>query len=134
MLLKKCWYTILFLTGSITTKNIQRKNCKTTENGSDYQGSTNYTQTGIPCQPWKATSSNLQKHPHNLSNHRNFLLKKYKIDIFELEANYCRNPGGFAKKPLCYLVFMGIWSNQIHIYTYLVENALSHNVFLKKYV
>ncbi|XP_062291107.1 muscle, skeletal receptor tyrosine-protein kinase [Scomber scombrus] len=60
------------------------------DRGRFYQGSTNVTRSGKPCQPW----SQQVPHQHRLS-----------VDVIpELKNsdNHCRNPGGISDKPWCY--------------------------------
>ncbi|XP_035464236.2 muscle, skeletal receptor tyrosine-protein kinase [Scophthalmus maximus] len=60
------------------------------DRGRFYQGGTNVTRSGVPCQPW----SQQVPHQHRLS-----------VDVIpELRNadNHCRNPGGISDKPWCY--------------------------------
>ena len=67
--------------------------CKSTVNGTDYQGKVAVTVTGKTCQPWTAQSP----HSHTRNNQEKF------PDATLADAeNFCRNPDNTFNGPWCY--------------------------------
>jgi hypothetical protein len=65
--------------------------CKTTEKGEEYNGTTSTTVHGYTCQKW--TSQSPHKHDE---------WKVFPDGSAEAAGNYCRNPDGSGDEPWCY--------------------------------
>lgn len=83
-----------------TDVTVNTRNCKTTQQGSDYGGNISYTIQGYQCQAWN------QQHPH-----------EHLIGVFDYEfpdkdvyaaGNSCRNPKNGELGPWCYTTQYGV--------------------------
>ena len=64
-----------------------------------YQGNTNMTATGKPCQRWDS------QHPHS----HTVILDDFPDGSLEDASNYCRDPGGIETWPWCYTMTPTRW-------------------------
>ena len=74
------------------SRNAGPTTCKLTQLGTEYVGTLNVTEGGIPCQAWTAQSPHV---PKSLTN------SDFPDGSLAAADNYCRNPDGSAG-PWCY--------------------------------